>query len=56
MEMVFPICLAEPTGTKILAHRAAHGSSNQFRTVSIHNEFVSDCGEWIVDVDHDGLT
>jgi len=28
---------------------------HQFRTVSIHNEFVSDCGEWIVDVDHDGL-
>ena len=28
---------------------------HQFRTVGIHNEFVSDCGEWIVDVDHDGL-
>ena len=28
---------------------------HQFRTVSTHNEFVSDCGEWIVDVDHDGL-
>jgi hypothetical protein len=28
---------------------------HQFRTVAIHNEFVSDCGEWIVDVDHDGL-
>jgi FG-GAP-like repeat len=27
---------------------------HQFRTVGIHNEFVSDCGEWIVDVDHDG--
>ena len=27
----------------------------QFRTVGIHNEFVNDCGEWIVDVDHDGL-
>jgi hypothetical protein len=27
----------------------------QFRTVGIHNEFVSDCGEWAVDVDHDGL-
>jgi FG-GAP-like repeat len=27
----------------------------RFRTVGIHNEFVSDCGEWIVDVDHDGL-
>jgi hypothetical protein len=28
---------------------------HQFRTVGIHSEFVSDCGEWIVDVDHDGL-
>ncbi len=28
---------------------------HQFRTVAVHNEFVSDCGEWIVDVDHDGL-
>ena len=27
---------------------------HQFRTVGIHNEFVSDCGEWIVDVDRDG--
>ena len=28
---------------------------HQFRTVGTHNEFVSDCGEWIIDVDHDGL-
>lgn len=28
---------------------------HQFRTVGLHNEFVSDCGEWVVDVDHDGL-
>jgi len=28
---------------------------HQFRTVGIHNEFVNDCGEWVVDVDHDGL-
>jgi hypothetical protein len=28
---------------------------HQFREVGTHNEFVSDCGEWIVDVDHDGL-
>ncbi len=28
---------------------------HQFRSVGIHNEFVNDCGEWIVDVDHDGL-
>lgn len=28
---------------------------HQFRTVGTHGEFVSDCGEWIVDVDHDGL-
>ncbi len=27
---------------------------HQFRTVGTHNEFISDCGEWIVDVDHDG--
>ncbi len=27
----------------------------QFRTVGLHGEFVSDCGEWVVDVDHDGL-
>ena len=29
---------------------------HQFRTVGIHSEFVNDCGEWIVDVDHDGLS
>lgn len=28
---------------------------HQFRTVGTHGEFVSDCGEWTVDVDHDGL-
>lgn len=28
---------------------------HQFRSVGFHGEFVSDCGEWIVDVDHDGL-
>jgi hypothetical protein len=28
---------------------------HQFRTVGIYKEFVSDCGEWVVDVDHDGL-
>jgi len=28
---------------------------HQFRTVGTHNEFVSDCGEWVIDVDHDGL-
>ena len=28
---------------------------HQFRTVGTHSEFVNDCGEWIVDVDHDGL-
>jgi hypothetical protein len=27
---------------------------HQYRTVEIHNEFVSDCGEWIFDVNHDG--
>ena len=28
---------------------------HQFREVAIYHEFVSDCGEWIFDVDHDGL-
>jgi len=27
---------------------------HQFRTVGTHNEFVSDCGEWTIDVNHDG--
>jgi hypothetical protein len=27
---------------------------HQYRTVGIHNEFVSDSGEWTVDVNHDG--
>ena len=27
---------------------------HQFRTVAIMNEFVSDCGEWPIDVNHDG--
>ena len=27
---------------------------HQWRTVPIHDEFVSDCGEWAVDVNHDG--
>ena len=27
---------------------------HQYRTVGIHNEFVSDCGEWTFDVNHDG--
>lgn len=27
---------------------------HQFRTVGIHEEFVSDCGEWVIDVNHDG--
>ncbi len=27
---------------------------HQYRTVEITNEFVSDCGEWAVDVNHDG--
>ena len=27
---------------------------HQFRTVEITGEFVSDCGEWAVDVNHDG--
>lgn len=35
--------------------RGGEWKQHQFRTVGTHNEFVSDCGEWIVDVDHDGL-
>src|ERR1035438_8614270 len=27
---------------------------HQYRTVGIMNEFVSDCGEWTFDVNHDG--
>ena len=27
---------------------------HQFRTVGMVGEFVSDCGEWVVDVNHDG--
>lgn len=27
---------------------------HQYRTVGILNEFVSDCGEWAIDVNHDG--
>ncbi len=27
---------------------------HQYRTVSYSGEFVSDCGEWVVDVNHDG--
>ena len=27
---------------------------HQYRTVGIHDEFVSDAGEWTVDVNHDG--
>ena len=27
---------------------------HQFRTVEMTSEFVSDCGEWVVDVNHDG--
>jgi FG-GAP-like repeat len=27
---------------------------HQYRTVDLHNEYVSDCGEWIFDVNHDG--
>ena len=28
---------------------------HQYRTVGTHNEFISDCGEWTVDVNHDGF-
>ena len=27
---------------------------HQYRTVEVIGEFVSDCGEWAVDVNHDG--
>jgi hypothetical protein len=35
-----------PTGGEWTRH--------QYRTVGIRNEFVSDCGEWTIDVNHDG--
>ena len=28
---------------------------HQYRTVDLHGEFISDCGEWTIDVNHDGL-
>ena len=28
---------------------------HQYREVGIVNEYVADCGEWTVDVNHDGL-
>ncbi|MGH9600556.1 MAG: FG-GAP repeat domain-containing protein [Terracidiphilus sp.] len=28
---------------------------HQYRQAPIHDEFVSDCGEWTIDVNHDGL-
>ena len=33
---------------------AGEWKRHQFRKVGIHGEFVSDCGEWVVDVNHDG--
>lgn len=29
---------------------------HQFRTVGLSQEFVSDCGEWAIDVNHDGFS
>lgn len=29
-------------------------TAHQYRTVELVGEFVSDCGEWAIDVDHDG--
>ena len=34
--------------------RGAEWERHQWRTVSMTGEFVSDCGEWTVDVNHDG--
>jgi len=34
--------------------RGGDWKRHQFRTVGIHGEFVSDCGEWTIDVNHDG--
>lgn len=34
--------------------RGGDWKRHQYRTVGIHNEFVSDCGEWTIDVNHDG--
>ena len=35
-----------PTGGEWVRH--------QYREVGLHGEFISDCGEWAVDVNHDG--
>jgi hypothetical protein len=34
--------------------RGGDWKRHQYRTVGITGEFVSDCGEWVVDVNHDG--
>lgn len=34
--------------------RGGEWKQHQFRTVEMHGEFVSDCGEWTLDVNHDG--
>ena len=34
--------------------RGGEWKRHQWRTVDIVGEFVSDCGEWVVDVNHDG--
>jgi hypothetical protein len=34
--------------------RGGEWKQHQYRTVDMHDEFVSDCGEWTIDVNHDG--
>src|SRR5689334_7853014 len=34
--------------------RGGEWKRHQYRTVGIHEEFVSNCGEWTIDVNHDG--
>jgi hypothetical protein len=34
--------------------RGGEWKQHQYRTVEMQDEFVSDCGEWAVDVNHDG--
>ncbi len=34
--------------------RGGEWKQHQYRTVDVHGEFVSDCGEWTIDVNHDG--
>ena len=45
---------AERIGMRTPVRRAASGSGISIAKSSMIGEFVSDCGEWTVDVNHDG--